>query len=61
MSLFMTLVPQVYPYGRLEASADAGAVIDRHDIRGTPALLRALAQRPGASVSLDTSAPLKAP
>jgi len=53
--------PQVYPYGRVGApGGDAGALVEGHDLRGTQALLQAVACRPGAFVSLDARAPAKA-
>jgi len=53
--------PQVYPYGRVGTpGGDAGALVEGHDLRGTQALLQAVACRPGAFVSLDARAAAKA-
>jgi hypothetical protein len=55
------LTPQVYPYGRVGApGGDAGTLVEGHDLRGTQALLQAVACRPGAFVSLDARAAAKA-
>ena len=46
-------VAQVYPYGCIEAqNPSASTLVEGHDIRGTPALLQALASRPGAFITL---------
>ncbi|KAK9843490.1 hypothetical protein WJX81_005667 [Elliptochloris bilobata] len=48
---------KVYPYGWVEAlDGSAGALVDGHDLRGTPAHLQAVASRPGAIVSLGCAA-----
>lgn len=50
-------VTQVYPYGCIEAqNASARTLVEGHDIRGTPALLQALASRPGAFITLGNVA-----
>ena len=50
-------VTQVYPYGCIEAqNPSASTHVEGHDIRGTAALLQALANRPGAFITLGNVA-----